>query len=247
MECLIPRKHNWKFCINRNIFHRDIKENASGCFSCLNIRQKHPLAFSFVPPNSPTSLYITWQKQQITDSCWWDWKCQLDQLLLNILYTVQWLTTEQCNTKQTHPVYCQNFAKWQTISLTASLNTLNTNLSVYTTGHERTIRITTDCWYPVSSAGFGQGALFVSKQGSLHRPYMKPAKISIRITARKHYKPGWCHSPKTRNTQRAQTSAERQFFPDPDRDPEQTLGSGQWRGSSPKCNRFVSRSHPSSP
>jgi len=30
----------------------------------------------------------------------------------------------------------------------------------------------------------------------------------------------------TRSTQRAQTSAELQFFPDPDRDPERTPGSG---------------------
>ena len=38
----------WKFCTNRNIFHRDIKENASGCF-CLMFRQKkHPIAFSFI-------------------------------------------------------------------------------------------------------------------------------------------------------------------------------------------------------
>jgi len=38
----------WKFCTNWNIFHRDIKENASVCFFCLNIRQKHPLAFSLI-------------------------------------------------------------------------------------------------------------------------------------------------------------------------------------------------------
>ena len=45
-----PYKHTLKhkFCTNRNIFHRDMKENASGCF-CLMIRQKkHPLAFSFM-------------------------------------------------------------------------------------------------------------------------------------------------------------------------------------------------------
>jgi len=32
---------------------------------------------------------------------------------------------------------------------------------------------------------------------------------------------------KTRSTQRAQTSAERQFFPDPDRDPERIPGSAE--------------------
>ena len=47
MECPIPYKHTLKILYksNRNIFHRDIKENASGCFFCLNIRQKHPSRF----------------------------------------------------------------------------------------------------------------------------------------------------------------------------------------------------------
>jgi len=36
MECLIPRNNTQEFCINQNIFHRDIKENVSGCFFFLN-------------------------------------------------------------------------------------------------------------------------------------------------------------------------------------------------------------------
>ena len=38
----------WKLCTNLNIFHRDIKENASGCFCLMFGQKKHPLAFSFI-------------------------------------------------------------------------------------------------------------------------------------------------------------------------------------------------------
>jgi len=42
-----PYKHTLKhkFCTNRNIFHRDMKENASGCFYLLFRQKKHPLKF----------------------------------------------------------------------------------------------------------------------------------------------------------------------------------------------------------
>jgi len=48
MECLISHKQTLKILYKSKHFHRDIKENASGCFFCLKIRQKHPLAFSFI-------------------------------------------------------------------------------------------------------------------------------------------------------------------------------------------------------
>jgi len=48
MECLIHRKHTLKILYKLKNFHRDIQENASGCF-CLMFRQKkRPFAFSVI-------------------------------------------------------------------------------------------------------------------------------------------------------------------------------------------------------